>query len=205
MDPGAALSANPAALRVDASRAALLIIDVQTRLAAAMDPASLAACERNVRILLELARRLGLPVVVSEQYPKGLGPTVSGVAQALEAPGAGPGVGIEPIRFTKTAFACTEEPGFSEILARVDRPQWLVTGMETHVCVWQTVRGLRQRGLSVQLPEDAVLSRQPANHRVGLRLCEQAGAILTSTETVAFDALVRAGTEHFKAISLLVK
>jgi nicotinamidase-related amidase len=77
--------------------------------------------------------------------------------------------------------------------------------MESHVCVWQSVRGLRALGRSVQVIEDAVLSRQPANHRVGLRLGERAGAIVSSTETVAFDALVRAGSEDFKAISRLVK
>ena len=77
--------------------------------------------------------------------------------------------------------------------------------MESHVCVWQTVRGLLALGRSVQVVEDAVLSRQPANHRVGLRLCERAGAVITSTETAAFDALVRAGSDDFKAISQRVK
>ena len=189
-------------LRVEADASALLVIDVQTRLASAMEAQALAACQRNIRVLIELARRQGWPLVVSEQYPRGLGPTVPELAATLPGPGDGPS---PLIRFTKTAFACTEEDGFSAVLQQVARPQWLVVGMETHVCVWQTVRGLLERGLSVQVPADAVLSRAPANHQIGLRLCEQAGAVITSTETAAFDALVRAGSDDFKAISQLVK
>jgi nicotinamidase-related amidase len=194
----------PAELRVDPAGAVLLIVDVQVRLAGAMDPQGLAACERNILTLIELARRLGMPLVVSEQYPRGLGPTVPAIAGALEAAAAG---GARLLRLEKTAFACTGEPAFAGLLEQLggERRQWLVTGMESHVCVWQTVRGLRALGRSVQVIEDAVLSRQAANHRLGLALCDRAGAIVTSTETVAFDALVRAGSEDFKAISRLVK
>jgi nicotinamidase-related amidase len=188
-----------AALRAHADRAALLIIDVQTKLAAAMDPAGFARCQRNLLVLVELARRLRLPIVVSEQYPRGLGPTVPELASALEA--AGPAV----TRVEKTAFACTEEAGFATVRDRVGRGQWIVTGMETHVCVWQTVRGLLAEPGNVHVVADAVLSRDAANHRVGLGLMERAGAFITSTETVAFDTLVRAGSDDFKAISRLVK
>jgi nicotinamidase-related amidase len=190
-------------LRVDPAGAVLLIIDVQVRLAAAMDAGALAGCERNILTLIELGRRLRLPLVVSEQYPRGLGPTVPAIAGALEAAAS---AGSRLLRLEKTAFACTEEPGFAPLLEQLaERRQWLVTGMESHVCVWQTVRGLRALGRSVQVIEDAVLSRTAANHRVGLSLCERVGAVLTSTEAVAFDALVRAGSEDFKAISRLVK
>jgi nicotinamidase-related amidase len=145
-----------------------------------------------------------MPLVVSEQYPRGLGPTVPGIVAELEAAVA---AGSRLLRLEKTAFACTEEPAFGPLLEALgsQRRQWLVTGMESHVCVWQTVRGLLALGRAVQVIEDAVLSRQPANHRVGLRLCERASAVVTSTETVAFDALVRAGSEDFKAISRRVK
>jgi nicotinamidase-related amidase len=187
-------------LRLDPARAALLIIDVQTKLCAAMNPQALAACQRNLLVLVELARRLRMPVVVSEQYPQGLGPTVPELAAALETAGAA------LFRFEKTAFACTEQEGFEELLVRVARPQWIVAGMETHVCVWQTVRGLLAApGASVHVAGDAVLSRDPANHRVGLDLMARAGAVSSSTETIAFDTLVRAGSEDFKAISRLVR
>ena len=190
-------------LRVDPAAAVLLIVDVQVRLAGAMDPAALAGCERNILTLIELGRRLGMPLVVSEQYPRGLGPTVPAIAGALEAAAASGG---RLLRLEKTAFACTEEAAFTPLLEQLSsRDQWLVCGMESHVCVWQTVRGLLALGRSVQVIGDAVLSRQLANHQVGLRLAERAGAIVSSTETVAFDALVRAGSEDFKAISRLVK
>jgi nicotinamidase-related amidase len=192
-----------AELRVDPAGAALLIVDVQVKLAAAMDPQAFAACERNILTLIELARRLHIPLVVSEQYPRGLGPTVPGIAAELEAAAA---AGGRLLRLEKTAFACTEEPAFAPLLENLGpRRQWLVAGMESHVCVWQTVRGLLALGRAVQVIEDAVLSRQPANHHVGMRLCERTGAVVTSTETVAFDALVRAGSEDFKAISRRVK
>jgi nicotinamidase-related amidase len=193
-----------AELRVDPACAVLLIVDVQVKLAAAMDPQAFAVCERNILTLIELARRLKLPLVVSEQYPRGLGPTVPGIAAELEGAVT---AGSRLSRLEKTAFACTEDPAFAPLLEDLgpQRRQWLVTGMESHVCVWQTVRGLLALGRAVQVIEDAVLSRQPANHRVGRRLCERAGAVITSTETVAFDALVRAGSEDFKAISRRVK
>jgi nicotinamidase-related amidase len=191
-----------AALRVEADKAVLLLIDFQEKLASAMAPAARAACERNILILLELARRLRIPVVQSEQYPRGLGPTVAAFTAALAAPD------LQLTRMEKLEFACTEAPGFRarfDDLQRGGRDQWIVVGMETHVCVWQTARGLLAWGGSVQVPADAVISRSPDNHRVGLALAERAGALVTSTETVAFDALVRAGGDDFKAISRLVR
>jgi nicotinamidase-related amidase len=186
-------------LRIQAARAALLVIDFQEKLAAAMAPPERAACERNIGILLELARRLNIPVVVSEQYTRGLGPTVAALTAALAAPG------LDVHRFEKLEFGCTEAPAFRPLFDRIGRAQWIVTGMEAHVCVWQTARGLRTWGATVHVVADAVISRSPANLRTGLALIERAGAIVTSTETVAFDALERAGTDDFRAISRLVR
>jgi nicotinamidase-related amidase len=186
-------------LRVDSARSALLVIDFQEKLAGAMPPAERAAVERNILILVELARRLRMPIVLSEQYTKGLGPTVPAIAAALAQPD------LRLDRLEKLEFACTEAPPFRPLFERIERPQWLVVGMEAHVCVWQTVRGLLGWGAAVHVPGDAVLSRSPDNLRIGLTLCERAGAVLTSTETVAFDALVRAGSDDFKAISRLVR
>lgn len=184
-------------LRIDASRSALLIVDVQERLAAAMPSEGRAACERNVAILVELARRLRIPVVLSEQYPQGLGPTVPALREAL--------AGLEVARFEKVEFSCTGAAPFQEIFRRLHRPQWIVVGMEAHVCVYQTARGLVQQGALVQIPADAVVSRTAENRRIGLALCERAGAVVTSTETVVFDGLGRAGTDDFRALSPLVR
>jgi nicotinamidase-related amidase len=186
-------------LRLEPGRAVLLIVDVQTKLSAAMAQADLAGCSRNWLILVELARRLQVPIVWSEQYPQGLGPTVPALAEALGQPG------LRLHRFEKITFSCTDCDALPPLYQTLGRRQWIVVGMETHVCVWQTVRGLLGWGAEVHVPADATISRAPANHRVGLGLCERAGAVVTSTETLAFDALGRAGTEDFKAISRLVR
>ena len=188
-------------MQVTPARAALLVVDIQERLAAAMPAEAMAACEKNTLILIELARRLGLPVVASEQYPRGLGPTVPALAAALaRAEG-----GLDVHRLEKLEFATVEAPGFAALSERLGRQQWIVVGMESHVCVWQTVRGLLGRGAEVQVPADAVCSRTADNRATGLRLMERAGAVVTSTEAVVFDALGRAGTDEFKALSRLIK
>jgi nicotinamidase-related amidase len=189
-------------LRIDAKRAVLLVVDVQERLAAVMNAEDRAEVERNIVTLVETARRLGFPVVLSEQYKKGLGATVKPIEDAL----AQPGLALE--RFEKLEFACTESAAFAPVyekLAAAGRDQWIVTGMETHICVYQTVRGLAGKGASVQVPRDAVLSRTKDNRAVGLGLCEKSGATVTVTETVVFDALGKAGTDDFKALSKLIK
>lgn len=182
------------ALTLSPRRAALAVIDIQERLFAAMPEPAREQLERNVVILLEAARRFAIPVVVSEQYPKGLGHTMPRIAAALDAV-------PEVHRLEKLDFALTDVPGFD----LHGRDQWIVTGMECHVCVWQTVRGLIRRGATVHVVTDAVSSRSPANWQVGLDLARAAGAVLTSTEVVAFDLLGRAGTDDFKALSKLVR
>jgi nicotinamidase-related amidase len=189
-------------LRIDPKRAVLLVVDVQERLAAVMNLEDREQVERNIVTLIETARRLGFPVVVSEQYKKGLGPTVKPIEDAL----AQPGLALE--RFEKLEFACTESAAFAPVFEAqraAGRTQWLVTGMETHICVYQTVRGLAGKGVDVQVPRDAVLSRTRDNRAVGLELCERVGAAVTVTETVVFDALGKAGGDDFKALSKLIK
>jgi len=188
-----------AALALDPARAALLVVDIQERLAAAMPAEARARAERNVAVLVEAARRFALPVVVSEQYPRGLGPTTAAVAEAL-AP-----LGGQALRFEKIEFGVCDAAGFAPIWNQLRRDQWIVTGMEAHVCVYQSVRQLLDRGAAVHVPIDAVVSRTRSNRRVGLSLIERAGAVPTSTEVVVFDLLRRAGTDDFKALSKLIK
>jgi nicotinamidase-related amidase len=182
-------------LRIDPARAVLLVVDVQERLWAAMPEDGRAEVQRNVLILVELARRLGVPVVASEQYPKGLGRTVAALDAAL--------AGAE--RFEKLEFSCAAAPAFGPIRDRLGRDQWIVVGMESHVCVYQTARDLAARGATVHVPADAVISRSADNRAVGLELCARAGAVVTSTEVVVFDALHAAGSDDFRAMSKLVK
>jgi nicotinamidase-related amidase len=135
--------------------------------------------------------------VASEQYPKGLGPTVEPIAERLRA------MGVEPI--AKTTFDACAEPRVAQALAERSPGAVVVAGMETHICVFQTARELARRGLDVHVVADAVASRREENRALGLALCERAGACVTPTETVVFDWLGRAGTEEFKAVSKLVR
>jgi nicotinamidase-related amidase len=180
-------------------RAALLVVDVQEKLAAAMSPTAIGVLTRNVAILAEAARRFDMPVVLSEQYTRGLGPTIGGIASAL-AP-----LGDRLRRLEKLEFSVCESAAFASIYTELSRDQWIVTGMESHVCVYQTVRQLCERGASVHVVGDAVCSRSNDNWQVGLDLARQAGAIITSTEVVVFDLLVRAGGDDFKALSRLIR
>jgi nicotinamidase-related amidase len=177
---------------------ALLVIDVQERLIAAMPEAAHAAVERNLITLAGAAERFGLPVIITEQYPRGLGRTTASVAGAFE-----PVKGV--CTFEKVEFAATAAPAWREAVGDQPRKTWLVAGMETHVCVYQTVRALRDAGHVVHVMADAVASRTDANWQNGLDLCERTGAIVTNTETVVFDLLGKAGTDDFKVLSRLLK
>lgn len=186
-------------LALDAARAAVLVVDVQERLAAVMPAERMAALEKSVTVLGELARRFSLPVVVSEQYPRGLGKTTAAVEAALE------GLGDGLHRFEKVEFSACGAPAFAPLWSELGRDQWLVAGMETHVCVYQSVRALRERAADVHVLADAVVSRTDENRQIGLDLMARAGAVVSSTEVAAFDLLGKAGSDDFKAISRLIR
>jgi nicotinamidase-related amidase len=181
-------------LALDRANALLLIVDVQERLCTAMPPGPLAALEKNARVLIRAARRLDIPVVATEQYPKGLGPTVASLKELLPA---------DPM--TKMEFSCGASKEIARRILGAGRKQVIVAGMEAHVCVFQTVRDLLRGGFSVFIAQDAILSRTEANRSVGLGLCEKAGAVLSSTETILFDLLGVAGTPEFKELTALIK
>ena len=183
-------------LSLDRSQALLLIVDVQERLGAAMRQPQFEQLLKNTRVLVESARTLGLPILITEQYPKGLGPTVPTVREVLP-PEAAP--------VSKLAFSCRAVPEVAEQLHVSGRKQVIVTGMETHVCVFQTVRDLLADGFQPFVVRDAVLSRTEENHQVGLDLMKEAGATISSAETVVFDLLGQAGTPEFKRLSPLMK
>jgi nicotinamidase-related amidase len=183
--------------RLQPSQTLLLVVDVQERLAAAMPPPAVERVVRNTRILVEAAHRLGVAIVLTEQYPKGLGPTVAGIAEPLRA------LGVEPI--DKLTFDACGEPRVVRTIAERSPRAVVVAGVETHVCVFQTARELVRRGMAAHVVADAVASRHEDNRAIGLGLCERAGAVVTATETVVFDWLERAGTDEFRAISKLVR
>ena len=176
--------------------ALLLIVDVQERLAKVMPPEAMAQVEKNAIVLMQAAQKLGLPVIVSEQYPKGLGPTLPSIRAAMAA---------ESSPVEKLEFSCGASKEIARQIFKSNRRQVIVAGMESHVCVFQTVRDLQLGGYQAFVPQDAVVSRADANKQVGLKLMEKAGATITSTETIIFDLLGVAGTPEFKELSRLIK
>ncbi len=170
----------------------LLIVDIQVRLCAAMPQEKLQRMLNRTRAAIESAKALGFPIVVTEQYPKGLGPSHEVVARGV--PDFSP---IEKIEFSALV---------PEVLRKLaPRPNVLVVGMESHVCVFQTVRALKEAGLSPFVAVDAVLSRTDVDCQTGLELCREAGGLLTTVEAALFDALGNASGPEFKAVSAAVK
>ena len=184
-------------MKLSVDRAALFVVDIQERLIPAMRADDVARVIAQTKILIQAARVLGLPIVVSQQYPKGLGATIAPIEESL--------AGATAHRFDKLEFSAAIAPAFLALAPKLGRDQWVVCGMETHVCVYQTVRDLVARGLQTHVVTDAVCSRTDANHRIGLDLAARAGAIATSTEVVVFDLLERAGSDEFKTLSKAIK
>jgi nicotinamidase-related amidase len=166
-------------------RAALVVVDVQEGFRPYASFADVAdACAK----LVAGARVLELPTLVSEQYPKGLGHTA-------------PEVGLEDeTRIEKTVFSAARADGFD----LAGRRQAIVCGIETHVCVSQTVHDLLDQGVEVHVPADAVASRHEIDYERGLERMERAGAIVTTVEAALFELLQRAGTPEFKAVQKLI-
>lgn len=191
----------PANLRLTPATTALLVVDVQERLVPAMLGEG-QACVANVARLVEGLAALQVRALVTEQYPKGLGRTVPEVAEKLQQCMADAPV-VE-----KTEFAATSNAQAQQLLA-----QWradgiahvLVCGMEAHICVYQSVRGLREMGFEVHVVQDACASRTADNLCVAAGLWQACGAHVSSTETVLFDLLGKAGGDAFKLISRLIR
>ncbi len=173
--------------------AVVVIVDIQERLAEAMSMRQKVV--DNSLHLIELAKMFDIPIVVTEQYPKGLGPTVPEIKEALPY--------YSPVE--KLSFNCCGTSEFSETMREVGRKKVILTGMETHICVLQTALGLMQDGYDVHLAADAVCSRTKENWKIGTEFMRSAGTIVTCTETVLFQLLGVAGTEEFKAISRRIK
>lgn len=171
----------------------LVIVDIQERLAVVMDDRQKVVS--NCLHLIEAAKLLAIPVIVTEQYPKGLGQTIGEIREAL--PSYGP---VE-----KLTFGCCGEPAFLKALHSTGRKKIILCGMETHVCVLQTCIGVLSEGYSVHTVSDAVCSRTKENYGIGLEFMRDAGSVITCTETVLFQLLERAGTGEFKIISKRIK
>jgi nicotinamidase-related amidase len=171
---------------LDRGRAALVVVDVQEGF---RPYASFAAVAAACAKLVEAARILDVPAIVSEQYPKGLGHTA-------------PEVGLrDERRIEKTVFSAVRADGFD---LGTGRDQAILCGIEAHVCVSQTVHDLLDRGIEVHVPADAVGSRHEIDYRRGVERMERAGAVVSTVEAALFELLERAGTPEFKAVQKLI-
>ena len=174
---------------IDAANSYLLVIDIQEKLVPAVHQSD-TLIERS-RWLIEIAHKLEVPVLSSEQYPQGLGRTVGPVAEVL---------GERPAE-EKLHFSCAAEPSCLAAMDALGREQAVVIGMETHVCVLQTALGLRQLGREVFVVGDVVSSRDPVDKDLALARMRQAGVWVVSREMVVFEWMHRSGTDSFREIS----
>jgi nicotinamidase-related amidase len=179
---------------LERDKAVLLVIDVQERLVPAMDEKVYKKILRSINLLVQGSKELQLPIVTTEQYPLGLGHTVPELSAACAG-----GV-VE-----KVSFGCCGEPNFLQRIKEIGRPQVIVTGMEAHVCVYQTVLGLLAAGYHVHLVRDAISSRNKVDFLAGVENARAAGAVVTTVETALFQMLTTAAAPEFKAVSALVK
>jgi len=180
-------------MRINAGDCTGLVVDIQERLFPVMH-------ERDeflarVLILLEGLKLLGIPVLLSEQYPKGLGPTLQKVLDVLES----------EKRVEKISFSCCGEPDFLSQLNQSDRKQVIICGIEAHVCVLQTVVDLVEMGYTPLVVADCISSRNPEDKKVAVERMRSEGALITTSESLLFELTRVAGTPQFKQISRLVK
>ena len=180
--------------KLDAENAVLVVIDIQERLVPAMPQDIYLHLRDSVGMLVSGADLLGVPVVTTEQYPQGIGHTVPELAEACK------GTVVE-----KVSFGCCGEPNFMAALKETGRTQVIITGMEAHVCVYQTVLGLLEEGYHVHLVRDAICSRNKVDYLAGVANARQAGAVVTTVETLLFQMLQKSTHVQFRAMSKLIK
>jgi nicotinamidase-related amidase len=178
---------------LDRNRSALVLIDFQERLFPNVHEHQRVMA--RIDLLLSAANLMHVPVLLTEQYPKGLGNTVEEIRKALPQ--------AQPLE--KMDFSCAAAPGFRELLSSLHRDQIVLTGIETHICVAQTALDLASQGENVFVVADATSSRRPLDAQTALQRMEQSGLTIITAESVVFEWLRRAGTEEFKALQPKLK
>jgi nicotinamidase-related amidase len=178
---------------LSAENAVLLIVDVQENFRKHLPDVSNLA--RNISILIEASKILNVPVFVTEQYPQGLGKTLAEIKACLG----------DHEYFEKSCFSCCDAQGFLDKLAALERKQIMVSGIEAHVCVSQTVHGLLEAGYTVHVINDAISSRSPRNKEIGWEKMIGSGAVPSCVEMALFEMLYESGTDTFKAVQRLIK
>ena len=178
-----------------ANNCQLVVIDMQAKLLNAMDDAQRQQVVSRSGILLKAASLLDIPVLVTEQYPEGLGKTDDALAESIE------GIAV----YEKTCFSCLGQSAFGRTVKQSGRSQYILCGVEAHVCVLQTALDLIAQGKEVFVIEDAVCSRSAGNKQNALQRIRQAGGIISNMESVIFEWLRDARHARFKEISSLIR
>lgn len=181
-------------MRITRDNTAAVVIDVQERLFPHMDNGD--RTMNRIATLIRGLQTLAVPILLTEQYPKGLGPTVQEVRDAFGEP-------PEPI--VKASFSCCDDTPFQDHLQALHRSTVLVAGIESHVCVLQTTIDLLERGFSAVVVMDAVSSRNPFDKDVAARRIEKEGGRLATVESVLFELTRVSGTDEFREISRLIR
>ncbi len=178
---------------LDRAQSCLLIVDVQERLVPVMtDPRRVI---HHCYLLLRAAQTLSVPIIASEQYPKGLGPTIIDLRQQM----------VDQNIFAKMHFSAAADPALREGVMALVRPQIVIAGIESHVCVLQTALGFKGLGLTPVVVADACASRRAESEHMAWGRLRQEGIPLLSVEMVIFEWLAQAGTAEFKELSALIR
>ncbi len=178
---------------LEINNSTLVVVDVQGKLARLMHDRE--GLYKNIRILIQAARSLDIPVIWCQQVPDALGPTVGEIAELLD--------GIEPVN--KASFSCCGNEAFSSAVNVLDRNQVVVCGIETHVCVWQTAADLHRKGYEICVPADAVSSRSAANKQIALDRLRTEGVAVSCVEMILFEWLRTAEHEKFREVARLIR
>jgi nicotinamidase-related amidase len=178
---------------LSAENTVLVLIDIQERLFPVMSAKE--KLLQNIVKLIQGAKALEIPVILNEQYPKGLGPTIPEIKRLLSD--------VKPIE--KISFSCCDNEAFGKALESLKRKQVLVAGIEAHVCVYQTAMALARKGFETQVVTDCVSSREPDNKTMAIQKMGLSGILPTSTEMALFELLKVAQGDKFKQISSIVK
>ncbi len=180
--------------RLDPTKSLLLVVDIQERLMPAISPEDSQVLVAASQLLIKAAQIFGVPVLLSEQYPKGLGPTIEPISTTLEA----------TLAMAKTEFSCWQNPAIRARIQSLQRPQIVLCGIEAHICVLQSALDLSRAGFSVFVAADGIGSRNPFDKSIALRLAEKGDVLVSTAETVAFQWAGKAGPPEFKALSKLL-
>jgi len=183
-------------LLCDNTNSLLFIVDMQERLSSAMPNKIIQHVIKNCQLLTQAANLLGIPVVVSEQYPKGLGNTLSSITASLP----------ESVQIhEKICFSCASNQNISQAIDVLNKKQIIIVGMEAHVCILQTAIELQQKGYQIFIAADSVCSRSKQHYLNALQRLQQAGCVITNYESVCFEWLRDAKHDQFKDVSKLLK